>query len=164
MTTSPRWILSIPILATVLASPAIAAHPHHSHASGAVNTLAPSTPSPATTQKPLTPAQQVALPDGGAPPPPHGYEEVEDSETALANYSATVRTHEPLGLPGPNAEQKTNGPNNLPSHFSIFGVPVIFNAPVTSPYYNEDTPATYAGHPSNGQTNILVNGDASPIH
>lgn len=98
------------------------------------------------------------------PPPPHGYEEVEDSETALANYSATVRTHEPLGLPGPNAEQKTNGPNNLPSHFSIFGVPVIFNAPVTSPYYNEDTPATYAGHPSNGQTNILVNGDASPIH
>ncbi len=172
MTALSRWILSAPLAVSLLvpaASPAFAAqaHPRHHASHGTANlpqmgpTAGQIVGAPA---KPLTPAQQAALPDEGAPPPPHGYTEVEDSETALASYSNRVRTHLPVGMPGPNAQQKTNGPNNLPSHFSLFGMPVKFNAPVQSPYEDEDSPTSYAGHPVNGQTNILVNGDASPIH
>ncbi|MFT9298119.1 MAG: hypothetical protein ABF542_08415 [Gluconobacter sp.] len=171
MKTFSRWILSAPLVASLLvtaATPALSA-PHHAHRSHSTADLPQIPPSTAhqlnnPPEKNLTPAQQVALPDGGAPPPPHGYVAVEDSEERLANFSGEVRTHLPVGMPGTNAEQKTNGTNNLPSHFSIFGMPVKFNTPVTAPYHSEDLPLTYAGHPSNGQTNVLVNGDASDIH
>ncbi|EHH69041.1 hypothetical protein GMO_03480 [Gluconobacter morbifer G707] len=149
-------------------TPASAASRHARHTHGTAG-LPAVPPSAAQTfgkpdEKPLTPAQQVALPDGGAPAPPHGYTVTEDSDATLASFSDTVHTHLPLGMPGTNAQQKTNGTNNLPSHFSILGMPVKFNAPVRPPYESEDTPANYAGHPSNGQTDILVNGDSSPIH
>ncbi|QDH24341.1 hypothetical protein D5366_02655 [Neokomagataea tanensis] len=117
-----------------------------------------------TPSKPLTPVEQVALPDGGAPPPPHGYTAVEDTEATLSNFSAQVRTHAPLGLPGSDAQQRTNGSNNLPSHFSVFGMPVKFNAPVISPYQSDRTPSSYAGQPTKGSTDLLINGDASNIH
>ena len=172
MTVLSRWILSAPLAASLLIPAVFSAHAatthtrhHASHGTANLPQMGPSAGqivgAPA---KPLTPAQQAALPDEGAPPPPHGYTEVEDSEAALASYSDRVRTHLPVGMPGTNAQQKTNGPNNLPSHFSIFGMPVKFNAPVQSPYEDEDSPTSYAGHPVNGQTNMLVNGDSSAIH
>ncbi|AQS87421.1 hypothetical protein AA101099_2986 [Neoasaia chiangmaiensis NBRC 101099] len=111
-------------------------------------------PLPAGNQA-LTPAQQVALPDGGAPPPPHGYTTVEDNDAQLATYSATVRTHRTLGLPGGEAHQSTSLPNNAPSHFSLFGIPVKFNAPVRPPYTN-NAYQTYAGSPGNGQTDVAA--------
>ncbi|KXU99810.1 hypothetical protein AD929_13715 [Gluconobacter potus] len=177
MTVLSRWFLSAPLAASLLipagfsahaaASSSSSGHTRHRAAHGTANlpqmgpTAGQIVGAPA---KPLTPAQQSALPDEGAPAPPHGYTEVEDSEAALASYSDRVRTHLPVGMPGTNAQQKTNGTNNLPSHFSIFGMPVKFNAPVQSPYEDEDSPTSYAGHPVNGQTNILVNGDSSAIH
>lgn len=114
--------------------------------------------------RPLTPAQQVALPDGGAPPPPHGYAVVEDTETTLNNFTDTVRTHPPLGMPGSDAQQRVNGPNNLPAHFHVLGMPVKFNAPVIAPYQNDRAPLSYAGQATNGSTSLLINGDASGIH
>ena len=145
---------------------AYAAHTHHA---GDTSTLPQIPPNAAhmlnnSPETPLTPAQQVALPDGGAPPPPHGYTEVEDTEATLSNFSAQARTHAPLGLPGGNAQQRTNGPNNLPSHFSIYGMPVKFNAPVIAPYQSDRTPSSYAGQTTKGSTDLLVNGDSSDIH
>lgn len=145
------------------------AHAAHTHRTGDTSALPQIPPSTAhmlnnTPTKPLTPAQQVALPDGGAPPPPHGYTEVEDTEATLSNFSAQARTHAPLGLPGGDAQQRTNGPNNLPSHFSILGIPVKFNAPVIAPYQSDRTPSSYAGQTTKGSTDLLINGDSSSIH
>ncbi|MCQ9155598.1 hypothetical protein [Acidomonas methanolica] len=110
--------------------------------------------------KSLTPAQLVALPDGGAPPPPHGYTEVEDSEAVLADFSATVRTHRTLGLPGNEAHQSTNIPNDAPSHFSIGNMPVKFIAPVAPPY-TQNVYRTVAGSPG-VQDDVLLETDGHP--
>lgn len=111
-------------------------------------------------QKELTPAQKVALPDGGAPPPPDGYTTTEDFEANLQSYSGRVRTHQALGLPGGEAHQSTAIPNDAPSHFSIFGMPVKFNAPVRPPYESSSY-QNYAGSPGNGQTSVITQADAA---
>jgi len=113
MKTFSRWILSAPLVASLLvtaATPALSA-PHHAHRSHSTADLPQIPPSTAhqlnnPPEKNLTPAQQVALPDGGAPPPPHGYVAVEDSEERLANFSGEVRTHLPVGMPAPMLSRK----------------------------------------------------------
>lgn len=104
--------------------------------------------------KGMTPAQMVALPDGGAPPPPDGYEAVEDNETAVASFSSTVRAHRQLGMPGGDAHQSTAEPNDAPSHFSLAGIPVKFIAPVAPPY-TQSVYRTIAGSPG-GQTDVMM--------
>jgi hypothetical protein len=93
----------------------------------------------------MTPAQQVALPDGGAPPPPHGYTEVTDTDPRLAPYSADITARQGPGLPPVGAHQNINDDNSVPSHFSVAGIPVKFNAPVTPPYDTDFTYGNYAG-------------------
>ncbi|WP_147092297.1 hypothetical protein [Swaminathania salitolerans] len=110
--------------------------------------------------RPLTPVERVALPDGGAPPPPHGYEVTEDFDSSLRTFSATVRSHQALGLPGGEAHQSTQIPNDAPSHFSFLGMPVKFNAPVRAPY-NSSAYHNYAGSPGNGQTDVVAQSDAA---
>ncbi|CAI9120737.1 hypothetical protein [Brytella acorum] len=112
-------------------------------------------------RKPLTPAQMVALPDGGAPPPPDGYTTIDDTTTSLYSYSNVVRRRENPDLPGNEAHQSTNIPNDAPSHFSIFGIPVKFNAPVR-PSYTNGVYHTYMGAPGNGVTDL--NEQADPGH
>ncbi|AOX16234.1 hypothetical protein [Kozakia baliensis] len=114
----------------------------------------------ASSTKELTPVEKVALPDGGAPSPPHGYTATEDFDASLANYSSTVRTHQALGLPNGEAHQSTSIPNDAPSHFSFLGMPVKFNAPVRPPYANSAY-HSYAGSPGNGQTDVVSQSDAA---
>ncbi|QDH17265.1 hypothetical protein [Swingsia samuiensis] len=157
------FLMSAPIaLASLSGTSAFAAH--HAHGTANLPQLPPTTAhnlnQPDT--KTLTPAQQVALPDGGAPPPPHGYVAVDDSEVRIANFSNAARTHLPVGLPPTNPQQSVGQPNNLPSHFSLFGMPVKFNAPVAPPYRTEDASSSFDGR--NGQNNILPQADSSLIH
>lgn len=111
-------------------------------------------------ERPLTPVEKVALPDGGAPPPPHGYEVTDDFDNSLRGYSYTVRSHQALGLPGSEAHQSTQLPNDAPSRFSFLGWPVKFNAPVRPPYENSAY-HNYAGSPGNGQTDVVAQSDAA---
>lgn len=113
-----------------------------------------------TIDRPLTPVEKVALPDGGAPPPPHGYTVTEDFDTSLRGYSYKVRAHPALGLPNSEAHQSTQIPNDAPSHFSFLGWPVKFNAPVRPPYENSAY-HNYAGSPGNGQTDVVAQSDAA---
>lgn len=111
-------------------------------------------------EHPLTPVEKVALPDGGAPPPPHGYVVTEDFDNSLRDYSYKVRAHPALGLPNSEAHQSTQIPNDAPSHFSFLGWPVKFNAPVRPPYTN-GVYHNYAGSPGNGQTDVVAQSDAA---
>lgn len=113
-----------------------------------------------TIDRPLTPVEKVALPDGGAPPPPHGYTVTEDFDTSLRGYSYKVRAHPALGLPNSEAHQSTQLPNDAPSHFTFLGWPVKFNAPVRPPYENSAY-HNYAGSPGNGQTDVVAQSDAA---
>jgi hypothetical protein len=98
----------------------------------------------------MTPAQEVALPDAGAPPPPDGYTEVSDEEATLANFSATVRAHRSLGLPPIEAQQNVARPLDTPPLFDIDGFPIRFNAPVNTPYLGGPVqPVSY--NPANGE-------------
>ncbi|GAB6853622.1 hypothetical protein [Asaia astilbis] len=108
----------------------------------------------------LTPVEKVALPDGGAPPPPHGYVVTDDFDTSIRSYSYNVRSHPTLGVPGGEAHQSTQIPNNAPSHFSFLGWPVKFNAPVRAPYENSAY-HNYAGSSGNGQTDVVAQSDAA---
>jgi|GEM_PF-1918041 len=153
---------------TALSLPPAQARPAHHHArpvqTQPTSTLAsqmdPTNTSP--TARTLTPAQQVALPDGGAPPPPHGYTETVDSDPRYGNYSPAVTALHGPGLPGGEAHQNVRQSNNVPSHFSVLGMPVKFNAPVQPPYNGEATYKNYAGQPANRWDGTSLEGSASP--
>ncbi|MFT8804972.1 MAG: hypothetical protein ABF876_03585 [Acetobacter aceti] len=100
---------------------------------------------------PATTARSVESQEG-APPPPDGYEPVEDiDETIESHYSLDVRkTPHGEPLPSIEAQQIPRDANNGATQFDIFGVPVKFIAPVAAPYNAPFTYHTYAGQSGRG--------------
>lgn len=100
---------------------------------------------PATTAKSLESQE-------GAPPPPDGYEPVEDiDETIESHYSLDVRkTPHGEPLPSIEAQQIPRDANNGATQFDFFGMPVKFIAPVGAPYNAPFTYHTYAGQSGRG--------------
>ncbi|NHN87813.1 hypothetical protein GOB81_04090 [Acetobacter sp. LMG 1627] len=88
-----------------------------------------------------------------APPPPDGYEPVEDiDETIEAHYSLDIRkAQHGSSLPSIEAQQIPRDANNGATPFDVFGVPVKFIAPVAAPYNAASTYRTYAGQSGRGQ-------------
>ncbi|MCH4091345.1 hypothetical protein [Acetobacter sp.] len=127
-----------------------AAAPHTKHHKAAAQHTDPTDLSsgqlaPATTARSLESQE-------GAPPPPDGYEPVEDiDETIESHYSLDVRkTPHGEPLPSIEAQQIPRDANNGATQFDIFGVPVKFIAPVAAPYNAPFTYHTYAGQSGRG--------------
>ncbi|NVN41979.1 hypothetical protein HUK82_15635, partial [Ameyamaea chiangmaiensis] len=97
------------------------------------------------------PAPTAADADAPLPPPPDGYTPVQDMDEAIIAHSPAVLAHTGPGLPGGEAQQITRQDQNVPSHFSVFGLPIKFNAPVPPPYNAEFTYRTFGGQPGNGR-------------
>ncbi|GBQ37283.1 hypothetical protein [Gluconacetobacter azotocaptans] len=107
------------------------------------------------------PAPAPADPENAeAPPPPDGYQVVQDDDVSIQAYSPAVTAVGGAGLPSIEARQTPRDPNSVPSHVSVFGVPVKFNAPVTPPYNAAFTYSTYAGQPGTGWDAIGAEGAA----
>ncbi|WP_246386950.1 hypothetical protein [Gluconacetobacter sacchari] len=95
-----------------------------------------------------------------APPPPDGYQVVQDEDVTAETFSPAVTALHGPGLPSIEARQTPRDDRDVPSHFSVFGVPVKFDAPV-QPSYNADfTYSTYAGQPGRGINAIGAEGAA----
>ncbi|GBQ88726.1 hypothetical protein AA13595_2465 [Gluconacetobacter johannae DSM 13595] len=138
---------------TLLAGGALAAPPAPRHADDALSapihsTLGNTTPAPAAPE------------NAEAPPPPDGYQVVQDEDVSAQAYSPAVTAVGGPGLPSIEARQTPREPNSVPSHFSVFGVPVKFNAPVTPPYNAAFTYSTYAGQPGRGWDAVGAEGAA----
>jgi len=96
--------------------------------------------------------------DDPIPPPPDGYSPVQDMDATISAHRSAILATPGPGLPGGEAKQNTRDISKLPPHFSVFGVPVKFNAPVPPPYNAEATYRTYGGQPANGR------GDATSMY
>ncbi|GAN56600.1 hypothetical protein AA0242T_1636 [Acetobacter aceti NRIC 0242] len=133
----------------VLFSPAVAAShtPRHKAATQHADPtdLSSGKIAPATTARSLESQE-------GAPPPPDGYEPVEDiDETIESHYSLDVRkTPHGEPLPSIEAQQIPRDANNGATQFDFFGMPVKFIAPVGAPYNAPFTYHTYAGQSGRG--------------
>jgi hypothetical protein len=102
----------------------------------------------ATIARAAPPPTQAAIDDGAPlPPPPSGYEPVQDMDVSIEAHSPAVLAQKAPGMPGTEAQQNPHNDADVPSHFSIFGIPVKFNAPVAPPYNPDFTYQTYGGQP-----------------
>ncbi|MFT9090007.1 MAG: hypothetical protein ABF479_03200 [Gluconacetobacter sp.] len=95
-----------------------------------------------------------------APPPPDGYQVVEDEDVTARTFSPEIAALHGPGLPSIEARQTPRDSNDVPSHFSVFDVPVKFNAPVQPAYNASFTYSTYAGQPGRGIEAIGAEGAA----
>jgi len=96
-------------------------------------------------------APATAEGDAPIPPPPDGYAPVQDMDETISAHSTAIVTQKGPGMPGGDASQTTRDNNAVPSHFSLFGMPVKFNAPTPPPYNAEFTYRTFGGQPGNGR-------------
>ncbi|MBB2200169.1 hypothetical protein [Gluconacetobacter tumulisoli] len=135
-------LLSMTMLAGGAAAAPHAARPARDALSAPTHSLlGPATPAPAAAEDPDNPT---------APPPPDGYQVVQDEDVSVQAYSPAVTAVGGAGLPSIEARQTPREPNSIPSHVSVFGVPVKFNAPVVPPYNAAFTYSTYAGQSGRG--------------
>ncbi|MBB2156422.1 hypothetical protein HLH33_08880 [Gluconacetobacter diazotrophicus] len=160
-------ILAVGTALAVVAPPVQAAPKHHAGAqtaqTGGLN--APISTNLGTTNlgnsTAARPADPRVDPDNPpAPPPPDGYQVVQDEDVSVQAYSPRVTAIQGPGLPSIEARQTPRRPNDVPSHFSVFGVPVKFDAPVQPPYNASFMYSTYAGQPGRGIDAIGAEGAA----
>ncbi|WP_182949617.1 hypothetical protein [Gluconacetobacter takamatsuzukensis] len=95
-----------------------------------------------------------------APPPPDGYQVVQDEDVTAQTFSPQVTALHGPGLPSIEARQTPRDSSDVPSHFSVFDVPVKFNAPVQPAYNAAFTYSTYGGQPGRGIEAIGAEGAA----
>ncbi len=87
-----------------------------------------------------------------APPPPPGYEPVEDFDVTLAAHSDAVLAVRPTSSRTMvDAQQMPRSASSTARQFDIFGVPVRVDTPVTPPYNGSFTYDTYGGQPGKGR-------------
>lgn len=94
------------------------------------------------------------------PPPPDGYQVVQDEDVTAQTFSPEVAALHGPGLPSIEARQTPRDSRDVPSHFSVFDVPVKFNAPVQPAYNAAFTYSTYGGQPGRGIQAIGAEGAA----
>lgn len=94
------------------------------------------------------------------PPPPDGYQVVQDEDVTAQTFSPAVTALHGPGLPSIEAHQTPRDDKDVPSHFSVFNVPVKFDAPVQPAYNASFTYSTYAGQPGRGIEAIGAEGAA----
>jgi hypothetical protein len=107
-----------------------------------------------------TPDPTVDPDNPPAPPPPDGYQVVRDEDVTAQSFSSKVTATGGPGLPSIEARQTPRNANDVPSHVSVFGVPVKFDAPVTPPYNASFMYSTYAGQPGRGIDAVGAEGAA----
>lgn len=149
----PRLAPLLAAAALLAAGPAVAARAashHHKTAPAQDTTVHPILGDNAAARAAARPDPTVDPDNPPAPPPPDGYQVVQDEDVTAQSFSPRVTATGGPGLPSIEARQTPREANNVPSHFSLFGVPVKFNAPVAPPYNASFMYSTYAGQPGRG--------------
>lgn len=150
---APSTLAGLAALGMTLALvPAHARAPRHTGSATSASSTASLQPGgagalPAAKTSP-TPA---ADPLDQAPPPPDGYERVEDFDVTLQAHSADITAPTSSGMAPVDAQQMPRSRNSTARVFDVFGIPVKVDTPVVPPYNGSFTYDTYGGQPGKGR-------------